>query len=361
MKSIRLYNTTADYTADIENLPFVNVAKTKDDGKIHYMGMKKVQDHFITEEEYGTAVFDCFRNAGWINQDATYMTKAQAASITDIRDVFTNNTEIEDATFLRYFTGLTDLYGFKNFKWQGFTGCTNLKKIVIPRNISDVEDLCKGGKLEYVEILEGVTSVSALTRNSSSDEGCVVIFPSTFNGLNYNRVFPRITSTDGVLDLRNTSVTTIAEYVFYRSLGNKKVYLPSLTSIGNEFMGIIAGLEYIEFNSDTSLTIGDNCVGSNYCEALSNIIVNFKNDIPITIGNRFGYSINKKSNVIFHSTTPPTIGTYFFNTSRTSTEIYVPVGCVSAYEAVANLSNFVGRIYEIGGTEWIAAGLSQYE
>lgn len=360
MKNIKIYNTDADYQTALASLPKIHVAYSKDNDSLHFGGVKKVVD-YITEEEYGEHVFDVFRAQGWIAEDAHVMSMQEARAVTNLGQAFYNDTEIEDATFLRYFTELTELTAYSAGQWKGFNGCTNLKKIVIPRDISGGNDLCKRGMLEYVEILEGVTAVGALLSGSSAENGCIVVFPSTLTALETNS-FPKIISTDGVLDLRNTNIASIGNSVFYRSLSNKEVYLPSLlTSIGKEFMNIITGLEYIEFNSGTSLTIGNDCVGRNPYGTFSNTIVNFKNDISITIGNNFGYGINKKSNVIFHSTTPPTIGTGFFYTSRASTEIYVPEGCVADYEAVANLSNFVGRIYEIGGTEWTAAGLNQYE
>lgn len=359
MKYIKIYNTDAAYQIALASLPEIHVAYSIDNDSLHFGGVKKVVD-YITEEEYGTAVFDVFRTQGWIAEDAHVMSVQEAKAVTDLGRAFYNNTEIEDATFLRYFTGLTDLTAYSAGQWKGFNGCTNLKKIVIPRDISGGSDLCAQGILEYVEILEGVTAVGQLLRASSATTGCIVVFPSTLTGL-ASSAFARITSADGVLDLRHTSITSIGNSVFYRSLSNKEVYLPStLTRIGTGFMNITTGLEYIEFNSDTSLTIGDDCVGRDPNATYTNITVNFKNDIPITIGNKFGYGINKKSNVIFHSTTPPTIGTDFFSRSRSSTEIYVPVGHVSDYEAVANLSNFVGRIYEIGGEEWTAAGLDKY-
>lgn len=353
MKSIKLYLSSSAYESDVANLPTVHVAKSEDDGKMHYGGMKKVVDHVITEEEYGSAVFNVFRAQGWIPQDATYMTKAQAAAVTDIGVAFKDNTEITDATFLRWFTGLTELTSFKSNKWQGFYGCTNLERIVIPCNVTGSYDLFHLGstKIKYVEILEGVTQTSANFLNASCDSsGCVVIFPSTFS-TPYNTSFARIKSGTGIMDLRHTKIVNIYNNFMRKSFYDQEVYLPStLKTIGTYFMDQLnATVKYLEFNSDTSLSIGDSNIACNPNSTTisDTLTINFKNDIPITLGNSIGYGGKGTYTIIFHSTTLPTIGTGFFYGSRTKTKIYVPDAMVEDYKGIANLANFVSRIYPL--------------
>lgn len=353
MESIKLYPSASAYENDAANLPSIHVAKSEDDGKVHYGGIKKVVDHVITEEEYGSAVFNVFRAQGWIPQDATYMTKAQAAAVTDIGLAFKDNTEITDATFLRWFTGLTKLTSFKTNKWQGFYGCTNLERIVIPCNVTGSYDLFHLGstKMKYVEILEGVTQTSAQFLNSSCDSnGCVVIFPSTYSTPN-NQSFGKIKSGTGIMDLRHTKIVTIYNNFMRRSFYDQEIYLPStIKTIGTCFMEKLNDtVKYIEFDSDTSLSIGSDGVGRdpNTGTASGSLTVNFKNDIPITIGDRFGYGLKGTCVVIFHSTTLPTIGTEFFYNTRSKTKIYVPDEMVEDYKGIKNLANFVNRIYPL--------------
>lgn len=353
MKSIKLYPSTSSYESDVVNLPTIHVAKSKDDGKLHYGGMKKVIDHVITEEEYGSAVFNVFRAQGWIPQGATYMTKAQAAAVTDIGLAFKDNTDITDATFLRWFTGLTGLTSYKNMAWLGFVGCTNLERIVIPCNVTGSYDLFHQGstKMKYVEILEGVTQTSAqFLKDSCDSSGCIVKFPSTYS-TPYNNSFGRIKSGTGIMDLRHTKIVTIYDNFMRRSFYDREFYLPStLKTTGTGFMNELSDtVKYIEFDSDISLSIGNDSVGRNpnTVTASGSITVNFKNDIPITIGNSFGYGAKGTCVVIFHSTTLPTIGTDFFRTSRSATKIYVPDEMVDAYKGIANLANFVNRIFPL--------------
>lgn len=349
MESIKLYPSASAYESDVTNLPTVHVAKSEDDGKVHYGGMKKVVDHVITEEEYGSAVFNVFRAQGWIPQDATYMTKAQAAAVTDIGLAFKDNTEITDATFLRWFTGLTELTSMKANKWQGFSGCTNLEKIVIPCNVTGSYDLFRSGstKMKYVEILEGVTSVSAqFLQGSCSTSGCEVIFPTTITYLPGNS-FTKVKGSNGILDLRHTAIISIGNSAMYYNY-NSKIYLPvTLKTIGDSFTRRTTTLKYVEFNSTESLSIGSDCFSRDQNNPSTSVIFNFKNNIPITIGDNVGYGTSGICHVIFHSTTVPTIGTGFFYGSRSKTKIYVPDEMVEDYKGIENLANFVNRIYPL--------------
>lgn len=363
MKSIKIYNSDTEYQSAISTLPPIHVAKVKsvNNDVINFGGMKKVVD-YITEEDYGTHIFDVFRAQGWIASDAHVMTMQEAKAIKQLGTAFYNDTEITDATFLRYFTGLTILSAYYSGGWKDFCGANNVVKAVIPINVTGAYDLFRGNTaLQYIEVLEGVTSISQLATGGNSTTGITFKLPSTLTeitGTSFQRCGME------TVDLRNTSLDTIASNFCYYANSTKEVYFPAtLTSLGSTIFKQISSGKYIEFNSNTELTIGNDCFGRDTAASAS-VVVNFKNNIPVTVGNNFAYGLGNASNksyVIFHSTTVPTIGTGFFNNSKASTEIYVPEGCISDYEAVANLSNFVGRIYEIGSTEWTNAGLDQYE
>lgn len=348
MESIKLYKNEAAYQSNSVTLPTTHVALCEDEGTVMYGGKKKVVD-YITEEEYGSVVFNVFRTQGWIPQDATTMNVYQASLVNSLGTAFANNTDLTDASFLRYFTGLSSL----NVQ-SAFSGCTNLERIVIPCNVTAGGDF-SSTKMKYVELLEGVTTTYANFLNSSADSttGCIVKFPSTYS-TPYNNNFGRIKSGTGIMDLRHTKIVTIYSSFMYRSFYDREFYMPStLKTIGGNFMNQLSDtVKYIEFDSDTSLSIGNDSVSrnTNTVTASGSLTVNFKNDIPITIGNSFGYGAKGTCVVIFHSTTStelPTIGTNFFYTSRGATKIYVPDEMVTAYQGIANLSNFTSRIFPL--------------
>lgn len=299
MKNIKIYNTDAAYQIALASLPEIHVAYSKDNGSLHFGGVKKAVD-YITEEEYGTAVFDVFRAQGWIAEDAHVMSLAEAAKIETIGSAFAGNTGLTDATFIKYFKGLTE-FPARN---TGFYNCTNLKKVYVPFITENRQPFYNSKAIVDVEVAEGVT---AFPYNFIPSRNFINInFPNSLVAIYNNNSY--ILNAE-VLDLRNTQLDSIGDSFINGAGKTKTIFFPeTLTSIGNDCMrnlGII--------------------------------------------------------NIIFCSAVPPTIGTYFAYSNRTNVKIFVPEGCVSDYEAVANLSNFVGRIYEIGGTEWTNAGLDQYE
>ena len=343
MESIKLYKNEAEYQSNSITLPTTHVALCKDEGTVMYGDKKKVVD-YITEEEYGSAVFNVFRAQGWIPQDATTMNVYQASLVKNLGTAFANNTEITDITFLRYFSGLTVL----NIN-TSFSGCTNIERAVIPRTITSGADFSSTTKMKYIELLEGVTSCWSLLRDSGdSTSGCLVKFPSTLTAI-YDYCFYRIRGENGIIDLRHTKVSSIGSSFMYYCLWTSEIYMPTtLKSIGNEFVSKVnSTLKYVQFDSEESISIGTNCLSKDPYNYMTSVTINFKNDIPITIGNTFGYSAKGTCVVIFHSTTLPTIGTNFFYTSRGTTKIYVPDEMVEDYKGIANLANFVNRIYPL--------------
>lgn len=345
MESIKLYKNEAEYQSNSTTLPTTHVALCEDEGTVMYGGKKKVVDYF-TEEEYGSALFNVFRAQGWIPQDATTMNIYQMSLVNSLGTAFANNTELTDATFLRYFTGLSSL----NVQ-SAFSGCTNLERIVIPCNVTAGGDF-SSTKMKYVELLEGVTMTCNNFLDSSADRttGCIVKFPSTYSTPYINN-FNRIKSGTGIMDLRHTKIVSIKTNFMFGCYHDREFYMPStLKTIGTQFMYRLNDtVKYIEFNSDTSLSINNDSVSrdANTVTANGSLTVNFKNDIPITIGNKFGYGAKGTCVVIFHSTTLPTIGTDFFYTSRNSARIYVPDTMVEDYKGIANLANFVDRIFPL--------------
>ena len=73
----------------------------------------------------------CCKN--WDTNNDGELSYAEAAAVTDIGDVFSENTNIIAFTELKYFTGITKLSA------KAFSKCTNLWKIEIPENVKMLE------------------------------------------------------------------------------------------------------------------------------------------------------------------------------------------------------------------------------
>lgn len=303
MKNIKLYKNDSDYQSNKITLPEVHVACSEDTGKVFFGGITKVVD-YITEEEYGTAVFDIFRTNGWIASNAHVMTMKQAAAVKAIGNNFSGNTNITNTWFLKYFTGLTTQLG------TNFNNCSGITKAYLPAtNPASTKNGNLYGNCSNIKIMgiaEGVTIIpTSFCRYCNIEK---INFPNSLTSIDDYILGGLLFS---VVDLRNTSCTKV---------------------------GISFG-----YNANTTV-----------------ITALFPSTLT-TLGNDVFKQAPHITNIVFTGTTPPTVGSSFCNTNRANVSIFVPSEAVDAYKAVSGLSNFTSRIYAIGGEEWDAAGLSQYE
>lgn len=72
--------------------------------------------------------------ANWDTNNDGELSEAEAAVVTDITDVFYNNVDVTSFNELQYFTGLT------NIGKKALYGCLNLTSVIIPNNVTCIED-----------------------------------------------------------------------------------------------------------------------------------------------------------------------------------------------------------------------------
>ena len=70
--------------------------------------------------------------ANWDTNHNGELSKAEAASVTDLGEVFSGNTTITSFNELQYFTGLTSIHD------NAFKGCTNLTSIILPNGLTTI-------------------------------------------------------------------------------------------------------------------------------------------------------------------------------------------------------------------------------
>lgn len=140
--------------------------------------------------------------ASWDTDGDGHLSQAEAATVTTIENLFSNNTAITSFDELRFFTGLTSIGSFT------FYGCTNLKSVKMPTGLS--------------EIGEGAFAECASLQAAVVPNGVRVIGKSAFL---------RCRSL-AQLELPN-GLTTIGESAFFYCNALKSVTIPaSVTTIG---------------------------------------------------------------------------------------------------------------------------------
>ncbi len=223
----------------------------------------------------------CISN--WDSDNDGSISLTEAASISTLNDVF-KNTEIVEFDELQYFSGLNSV--------EGFDGCTKLKSIIIPSNLSSIGDYafrnCES--LSSISIPQnittigvgafyGCTSLSAITLpksitriESNVFSGCVSLtslyLPESITSLGTG-VFKGCSNL--VYIKLPEGITQIEDYTFNNCTSLKSIYIPgSVTFVGNYAFDGCSVLPSVLL-PDNLVTLGKGAFSN--CKALTSIII----------------------------------------------------------------------------------------
>jgi len=194
--------------------------------------------------------------ANWDTNGDGELSKAEAAAVTDLGEVFFKNHKITTFNELQYFTGLTSIGD------NAFTLCDCLTSVTIPHSVTSIGD----NVFFYCIALTSIVVENGNTVYDSRNN-CNAIIKTSTNTL--------------IVGCKNTiipnSVTIIANDAFQYCIGMASITIPnSVTSIGdNAFYGC-TGLTSINIpNSVTS--IGSSAFSN--CSSLTSIVVGSGNTV----------------------------------------------------------------------------------
>ena len=135
------------------------------------------------------------------------------------------------------------------------------------------------------------------------------------------------------------SVTTIGEYAFYSCDSLTSVTIgDSVTTIGDYAFGWCENLTSVTI-PDSVTTIGPYAFCG--CDSLTSVIIG---DSVTTIQREAFSGCEKLKYVYSKPTTPPSIGSYVFNSNANSRKIYVPINSVNAYKSADGWSYYADAI-----------------
>ena len=170
--------------------------------------------------------------ANWDTNGDGELSYAEAAAVTDLGQVFRENTEITSFEELQYFIGLTSISSY------AFYNCSNLSgSLYIPNSVTTIGDYAFIGCSGFTGSLNIPNSVTTIGvsafRGCSGFTGSLTIPNSVTTISNY--AFYGCSGFTGSLTIPN-SVTTISNYAFYGCSGfTGSLTIPnSVTTIGNE-------------------------------------------------------------------------------------------------------------------------------
>ena len=183
---------------------------------------------------------------------------AEAAAVTDLGDVFKENSEIASFDELQYFTGLTSLAGT-------FERCTGLTSIVIPSAVESINSWSDMDALERVQVDEqnpwfdsrnGCNAVIETATNTLV-VGCkTTVIPNDVIAIGDNAFGGRWGMEAMYIP---SSVTTIGIHAFSYCINMKQISLPaSVTSIGEEAFIACTSLNSVTVEWENPLVVPEN-------------------------------------------------------------------------------------------------------
>ncbi len=267
--------------------------------------------------------------ANWDTNGDGELSYAEAAAVTDLGEVFKNNTNIQSFDELEYFTGLTTIGD------QAFYHCSQLTSVVLPETVIAIG----ASAFQYCFYLSSIR-LSENLENIASDAfwNCVrlisIRIPAKVSSIG-DTVFGYCTQlTDVSVDPANTvfdsregcnAIVETSTNTLYQAFVSTRI--PStVTTIGRFAYSYVAGLTELRIPSNVTALAG---VSVFSCDDLRSVVLPAE---LTTIGHQsFDYCDSLKT-VKVGMTVPPAITQRTFN-SRTYATLYVPTGCREAYLA----------------------------
>ena len=223
---------------------------------------------------------------------------------------------------------------------KAFNECYSLSSITIPDGVTSISDEAfnECHSLSSITIPDGVTSIGIYAFYYCYSLSSITIPDSVtiISGSAFNECYSlsSITIPD--------SVTSISGYTFFRCYSLSSITIPdTVTSIGGSAFQSCYSLSSITI-PDTVTSIGSSAFQS--CYSLSSIT------IPDGVTNIDAYTFSNCYGMAeYHlkPTTPPTLSnTNAFNNIPSDCIIYVPAGCLSAYQTATNWSTYASYMQE---------------
>ena len=305
--------------------------------------------------------------ANWDTNGDGELSYDEAAAVTDLGNIFSDNQEIKKFNELQYFTGLTSI-GERAFDWctgltsviipnsvtnigfGAFRDCSSLTSVTIPDNVSSIDTYafmsCE--RLTSVTIPNNVTSIGSEAFSGCSGLTSIKVESGNTKYDSRNNCNAIIETNTNILitGCMNTiipnSVTTIGDFAFYKCSGLISVNIPnSVTSIGNYAFDDCTGLTSVTIpNSVTS--IGRSAF--QYCTGLTSVTI--PNSVT-SIGRSVFYWCTGLTEVISLIEEPWGIDESTFmcydetgESYYPASTLYVPAGTKEKYEATAGWNKF---------------------
>ena len=321
--------------------------------------------------------------ANWDTNGDGELSKDEAAAVTNLGTVFTNNADITSFDELQYFTGLTEIYSqafylctqltsviipssVQTIGYNAFWYCSNLSSLTVPQNVTFIG----GGAFSGLYNAESIVVEDGNPNYDSRNNCNAIIEKNTMTllaGCNNTTLFEGIKKIGNhalrTLDWSSVtipnSVMAIGDMAFYGCRNLTSITIPeNVTSIGDNVLGACEKMASISVEEDNKKYDSRNNCNAIIETSTNTLIMGCKNTvIPDgikAIGRSAFHFCNGPTSVTIPSSvtsigwaaffgcglttlnieveTPLVIEENVFN-NRTSIDLVVPIGCADAYRA----------------------------
>ena len=240
--------------------------------------------------------------ANWDTSEDGELSHEEAAAITDLGDAF-KGAEISSFDELKHFTSL------KTIAEDAFYGCSDLKSITIPKNVSEIK-LCAFLDCASLKSITIPKSVSGI--ENYAFYGCSSL--------------TSVTIPDNVIKIG---------YGVFRNCSSMKSFSGKFASDDNRCLIVDGALNSFAPAGLTTYTIPDSVtsIGEGVFKGFSSLTSVTIPDSVTSIGSSAFYGCSSLTSVYCMPTTPPEIGEEVFINHSPNLTIFVPKGCAAKYKA----------------------------
>ena len=297
-------------------------------------GVVEVGQTSVEAIKFADAYVKALCVVNWDTNNDGELDKDEAAAVTDLGEVFKDNTTITSFNELRYFTALTSIGKL------AFSCCSGLTSVTIPNSVESIGEkaFCDCSGLTSVTIPNSVTSIGQFVFLGCSGLTSVTI-PNSVTSIE-DGAFSGCSGLTSVT-IPN-SVTSIGQYAFSDCYRLTSVTIPnSVTSIGKSAFCRCINMTSVTIpNSVTS--IGNQAF--NGCRGLTSVTI--PNSVT-TIGALAFYKCSGLTSVISEIENPFVFGSSAFSDIASTCTLTVPAGTRDAYIAAGWTEDvFKGGIVE---------------